>query len=265
LAYKVKTENFEGPFDLLLYLVSRKKVDIGAISISEIADQYLEEVMRMQALDLDVATDFLLVASTLLEIKAQSLLPKPTKEDDVDDDIAEMSPDQARDMLISQLITYKQFKNVSSWMDVRMSTVACMHPRTYGAPAEFTGLLPDFLEGVSIERLAILAAASFARREIVLLESSHIAAKPIPVEVMVRSLFRRLEKKHHIIFSDVIASDPAPESVVANFLALLELYKRNIIYLDQVETLGEIQIDFIEGSACPEFVGGADKDEVDYV
>ena len=107
MSYKVRIDSFEGPFDLLLYLVSRQKVDIGAISITQIADQYLAEVGRMDNLDLDVASDFLLVASTLLEIKAESLIPRDR--DAVDDDIAELAPSEARDMLVDRLLAYKQF------------------------------------------------------------------------------------------------------------------------------------------------------------
>ena len=96
MSYRVRTDSFEGPFDLLLYLVSRQKVDIGAINITQIADQYLAEVGRMQNLDLDVASDFLLVASTLLEIKAQSLLPREHIE--VEDDIAELAPSEVEEL-----------------------------------------------------------------------------------------------------------------------------------------------------------------------
>ena len=105
MSYRVRIENFEGPFDLLLYLVSRQKVDIGSISISEIADQYLAEIERMRRLDLDVASDFLLVAATLLEIKAQSLIPHDR--DETDDDIAELAPSEARELLVARLVTYK--------------------------------------------------------------------------------------------------------------------------------------------------------------
>ena len=111
MSYRVRTDSFEGPFDLLLYLVSRQKVDIGAINITQIADQYLAEVGRMQNLDLDVASDFLLVASTLLEIKAQSLLPREHIE--VEDDIAELAPSEARDMLVERLLEYRKYKYMS--------------------------------------------------------------------------------------------------------------------------------------------------------
>ena len=129
MSYRVRTDSFEGPFDLLLYLVSRQKVDIGAINITQIADQYLAEVGRMQNLDLDVASDFLLVASTLLEIKAQSLLPREHIE--VEDDIAELAPSEARDMLVERLLEYKQYKNAAAALHARFSPrAACIRVRS---------------------------------------------------------------------------------------------------------------------------------------
>ncbi|MEG0217554.1 MAG: segregation/condensation protein A, partial [Raoultibacter sp.] len=109
MSYRVRIESFEGPFDLLLYLVSRQKVAIGAISITAIADQYLAEVQHMDALDLEVASDFLLVAATLLEIKAASLIPHQRSE--VEDEFEDIAPNEARDILIERLLNYKKFKN----------------------------------------------------------------------------------------------------------------------------------------------------------
>lgn len=112
MSYRVRIESFEGPFDLLLYLVSRQKVSIGSISLSEITDQYLAEVQRMRNVDLDVASDFLLVASTLLEIKAASLLPHEEAED-VSEEYEEMSAGEMRDALVGHLLEYKKFKNAA--------------------------------------------------------------------------------------------------------------------------------------------------------
>ena len=155
MSYKVRIDSFEGPFDLLLYLVSRQKVDIGAISITEIADQYLAEVSRMETLDLDVASDFLLVASTLLEIKAQSLIPR--ERDELDDDLAELAPSEARDMLVERLMEYKKFKNAAAVLHNRFIAEGRMHTRPFGPDADFLGLMPDFLEGVSLDALAYQA------------------------------------------------------------------------------------------------------------
>ncbi len=242
MAFNVKTEAFEGPFDLLLYLVSRKRVDIGAISINEIADQYLAEVSRMQMLDLDVASDFLLVASTLLEIKAQSLIPR--EHDGLDEEIAEM--------LIGRLVTYKQYKNASDALYRRYLDEGRLHVRPFGPDPSFLGLMPDFLAGVTIDALGMLAANAMARREIFLLESEHIAAKPIPVEVHVRAIHARIRDKKSLSFSQLVAGDTRPALVVVTFLAILELYKRQMV-LEQASQFGDIEIRYIEGSGSLTF------------
>lgn len=246
LAYKVKTDTFEGPFDLLLYLVSRKRVDIGAISISEITDQYLEEVAKMDILDLDVASDFLLVAATLLEIKAQSLIPK--RDEAIDEEIAELAPNEAREMLIEKLYRYKQIKNASEELSSRFESAARLHERPFGPDKEFLGAMPDFLKDVSIDSLGYLAAGALARREIFLLESEHIAAKPIPVEVHVRAIHQRITSRKRLKFSELVAKDTTPALVVVSFLAILELYKRKMVMLEQESSFGDIDITYIEGS-----------------
>ena len=246
MSYKVRIDSFEGPFDLLLYLVSRQKVDIGAISITEIADQYLAEVSRMETLDLDVASDFLLVASTLLEIKAQSLIPR--ERDELDDDLAELAPSEARDMLVERLMEYKKFKNAAAVLHNRFIAEGRMHTRPFGPDADFLGLMPDFLEGVSLDALAYQAAAALARREGFLLESEHIAAKPIPVEVHVRAIHQRIQNKKTLRFSELVDERTPVPVVVVTFLAVLELYKRAMVKIEQAELFGDIDIRYIEGS-----------------
>lgn len=247
MSYKVRIDSFEGPFDLLLYLVSRQKVDIGAISITEIADQYLAEVSRMETLDLDVASDFLLVASTLLEIKAQSLIPR--ERDELDDDLAELAPSEARDMLVERLMEYQEVQ------ECRRGAPQPLHRRGSHAHAplrppmpDFLGLMPDFLEGVSLDALAYQAAAALARREVFLLESEHIAAKPIPVEVHVRAIHQRIRTAKHLRFSQLVGPGTPKDVAVVTFLAILELYKRVMVRLEQDELFGDIAIDYIENS-----------------
>lgn len=246
MSYRVRTDNFEGPFDLLLYLVSRQRVDIGTISISQIADQYLAEVAAMDTLDLDVASDFLLVASTLLEIKAESLIPRQT--DETDDDIAELTPSEARAMLIERLLTYKKFKNAAAALEERGRTYDRMHPRTFGPDVEFTRAMPDFLRDTTLDGIAYLAAGAFARRDTELLESEHIAKKPIPVEVYVRALHQRIKNKKHVMFSEVVSHEASAPVVVVTFLAVLELYKRSLITVRQDRAFGDIALAYIEGS-----------------
>ena len=260
MSYKVRIESFEGPFDLLLYLVSRQKVDIGAINITEITDQYLAEIARMDSLDLDVASDFLLVASTLLEIKAQSLVPRVTEA--LDEEIAELAPSEARDLLVERLVEYKKFKNATAELYARYAAEGRMHTRPFGPDAPFLQVMPDFLRNVTLEGLAQAAAAALARREVFLLESDHIAAKPIPVEAHVRSIHERIRARKHLRFSEVVAEDPTPQIVVVSFLALLELYKRRMVDLRQNEEFGDIDIDYIEGSGELNLVG---EDAIDSV
>ena len=246
MSYKVRIDSFEGPFDLLLYLVSRQKVDIGAISITEIADQYLEEVARMNTLDLDVASDFLLVASTLLEIKAASLIPR--ERTDLDEEFAELAPSEARDILVERLMEYKKFKNAAAVLHNRFVSEGRMHTRPFGPDARFLGLMPDFLRGVTVDALAYQAAAALARREVFLLESEHIAAKPIPVEVHVRAIHQRIRNRKRLNFSDLVNADTPAEVTVVTFLAILELFKRVMVRLEQKEAFGDIAIEYIEDS-----------------
>lgn len=246
MSYKVRIDSFEGPFDLLLHLVSRQKVDIGAISITQIADQYLAEVARMDSLDLDVASDFLLVASTLLEIKAESLLPR--ERDAAADELEELAPSEARDILVERLLSYKQHKNAAAALHARFVSEGRMHPRPFGPDACFLNLMPDYFKDVTLDGLALLAARALARRDVFLLESEHIAAKPIPVEVHVRAIHQRIRNKKRLRFSELAdARTPLPV-VVVTFLAILELYKRAMVTIEQSELFGDIDIRYIEGS-----------------
>lgn len=246
MAYNVKTDVFEGPFELLLHLVSRKRVDIGAISINEIADQYIEEVSRMSALDLDIASDFLLVASTLLEIKAQALIPR--ERDDLAEELAEFAPSDAHRMLVERLVEYKKFKSAADALYVRFCDEGRLHVRPFGPDACFLGLMPDFLDGVTLDSLGLICASALARRETFLLESEHIAAKPIPVEIHVESIYKRMRTRKRMQFSELVANTTKPELIVVTFLAILELYKRSMVRLSQPHAFGDIEISYIEGS-----------------
>lgn len=246
MSYRVRIDSFEGPFDLLLYLVSRQRVDIGSISVSEIVDQYLDHIARMRQLDLEVASDFLVVASTLLEIKAASLIPQETPAVDVDFD--DLTPDEARDILIERLIVYKQYKNAAAALGRRFESEGRMHPRLAGADPQFLGLMPDFLRDTTLDALALLCAEAMAHREKFLLESEHIAAKPIPVETHVRAIHRRISNCKHLQFSELLAEAPTLPLRVVSFLAILELYKRSMVELSQSQAFGDISIDYIEGS-----------------
>lgn len=248
MSYRVRIESFEGPFDLLLHLVSRQKVSISSISLSQIADQYLEEVQRMRNVDLDVASDFLLVASTLLEIKAASLIPRDEDRSDEGRDVEEMSAEDMRRMLVDQLLEYKKFKNASAALARRYEAEERVHARPFGPDKEFLSFMPDYLKGVELGRLGELCASCIARRDVFLLESEHIAARVIPVETQVRTVYDMLKERKHAALSDFVDEGSSPQLVVVTFLAILELFKRNMVTLSQEELFGDIALSFVEGS-----------------
>ena len=248
MAYKVKLQNFEGPFELLLYLVSQKKVDVGQISIAEIADQFMEELARMQQLDLDIASDFLLVAATLLKLKADALSPKEAAEDELDEEIAELSPDEAREVLIDRLIVYKKFKNAANDLGKKLEFNARLHPRMAGPDKRYLQLTPDYLEGVELESVVKKAAEVIARREQFLLDAEHIAAKPLRVENFTERITNRLRSGKKLKFSQLLEGDTSPELVVVNFLAILELYKRGMCHIRQEASNSEILIEAADKS-----------------
>ena len=254
MSYKVNTGTYSGPFDLLLQLVSRQKVAIGSISISEVADQYLAEVDAMEELDLDVASDFVLVASTLLDMKAHALVPQDVSlkssydEDEYDDELDGLSPDEAREVLIARLIAYKQFRNAGAALGSRMEAESYMFPRSVGPDPDFLNLMPDYLEGITLRSLAVICADIDSKREIFLLEAEHVAPKRLPVALTVASVDRLTRSKGKVTFSELLDGQDTPEIVVANFLAVLELFKRGLVRVQQDVIFGEIEIEHIEGA-----------------
>lgn len=260
MSFRVSTRAYAGPFDLLLQLVSRQKVSIGSISIAEVADQYLAEVDRMGDLDLDVASDFLLVASTLLDIKAASLVPEDVASRDVDEDddeLADLSPEQVREVLIARLIAYKQFRNAAAALATRMEVEGLMEPRTVGPDPEFSTLMPDYLEGISLRSLAVICADLDSRRESLLLEAEHVAPKRLPIALTVASVDRMTRARQRTTFKELLAGDISSETVVATFLALLELFKLGSIRLSQSELFGEIDIERVEDAPAYEIDSSA--------
>lgn len=256
MSYRVSTQVYSGPFDLLLQLVTRQKVDIGAISINEVAEQYLAEAERIEALDLDVASDFLLVAATLLDIKAASLVPqeapRKTEDDDEDDDeleeLSALDGDALREVLIQRLIAYKQFKGAAAALGARMQAESRMHPRVAGPDPEFLDLMPDYLAGITLRGLAVICADLDGKRQTFLLEAEHVAPHRVPLDLTVASVDRFTMAHQTCTFRDLLDGDATTEQLVVTFLAMLELAKRGSLTLSQDEIFGTIQINRVEGA-----------------
>ena len=252
MSYRVRTQGYSGPFDLLLQLVSRQKVDIGSISISEVAEQYLAEVERLESLDLDVASDFLLVAATLLDIKAASLVPEDVERPQLDEEdeaeLADLDGDALREVLIARLIAYKQFRAAAAALGARMEAESRMHPRVAGPDPEFLNLMPDYLAGITLRGLAVICADIDGKRQQFLLEAEHVAPHRTPLELTVASVDRVTINRGHLTFRELLDGDATTEQLVATFLAILELAKRGSVTLAQDENFGTITIDRVEGA-----------------
>ena len=247
MSYRVQTLSFSGPFDLLLRLVSRQRVDIGAISVCEVADQYLAEVEQLDELDLDVASDFILVASTLLDIKAASLVPDADARAQTIGDDDEFDVDEGREVLIARLVAYTQHRRAAAELGKRMESEAHAHPRTAGPDPQFVKTLPDYLDATSPQELARICAELDGRRTELLLEAEHIAPRRLPVAIAMASVDRTIAARSHLTFAELVGGSRSPEQVVVTFLAVLQLFKLGSIRLHQEEQLGSIDIERIEG------------------
>jgi segregation and condensation protein A len=235
--YVVRTEVFEGPFDLLLHLIARQQVDIWQVSLSRITEDYLAEVRRMQELNLEVATEFLVVAATLLELKAARLLPSPDGEPDEVETLLE-----ERDLLFARLLQYRAYKQVAELFGTRMAEQSAYLPRRVGTDDLLEHVAPNLLAGVRPEDLARLAAAAFTPVSVPEVSTEHIAPVRLTVSEAVVELAERLRLGEPIAFESLLGRDAPTIEVVINFLALLELYKRSLIELEQSATFGAIMV-----------------------
>ena len=240
--YVVKTEVFEGPFDLLLHLIARQRVDIWQVSLSHITEDYLAEIRRMRQLNLEVATEFLVVAATLLELKAARLLPAP----DADLDEVEAALEE-RDLLFARVLQYRAYKQVAGLFGARLAEQAAYVPRRVGAEDVLRRIVPELLVGVDPTELARLAAAAFIPTPPAQVTTIHIAPPGLSVAEAVVSLARRLQDRGPSTFEDLVGHQALPIEVVIGLLAVLELYKRSLVELDQTSTFGDIALRWTGG------------------
>ena len=240
--YVVRTEVFEGPFDLLLHLIARQRVDIWQVSLSRITEDYLAEVRRMRQLNLEVATEFLVVAATLLELKAARLLPAP----DADPDEAEAALEE-RDLLFARILQYRAYKQVAGLFGGRLAEQAAYVPRRVGAEDVLRRVVPELLVGIAPAELARLAAAAMVPAPPPQVTTTHIAPPRLSVTEAVSSLARRLQNEGASSFEELVGRQAVPIEVVIGLLAVLELYKRSLVELDQTSTFGDIAVRWTGG------------------
>ena len=244
-AFAVRLSNFEGPFDLLLNLIGKHKLDVTEVALSKVTDEFIAHIKAHQAAgpegqgwDLEQTTSFLLVASTLLDLKAARLLPQGDVEDE--EDLALL---EARDLLFARLLQYRAFKQVAGVLDDRMTVEARRHPRSVGLEERFATLLPEVLIGLGLEELALLAARAMAPKpEPEGVGLAHIHAPAVSVREQAVVVVDRLRGSGTLTFRALAADAPDTMTRVARFLALLELFREGVVSFDQITPLGELGI-----------------------
>ncbi len=238
MAIDVATPIYEGPFDLLLHLILREEVDIHEISLSTIVDAYLSELLKMTDLDLEIATEFLLIAATLVELKARRLLPG--KESiDLDDELALW---EERDLLLARLLECKTFKDVAKILAVFVDDADRVYGRTVGPDDRFDAVTPDLLEGITVEKLQkglISAITPKPRLEVNLF---HVSPIRFTVAEAVEEMMDELPRMGSTSFRRLTADLVERLEIVVRFLAILELYKQGYIEVDQLDRFGDIVV-----------------------
>lgn len=243
VTYAVQTPLFEGPFDLLLHLILREELDIYELSIADIVDAYLAEMDRMESLDLDVATEFLLIAATLVELKVKRLLP--------DDDDVELDDEfglwEERDLLLSRLMACKTFKDAARHLERMSERASRSYPRLAGLEDRFLDLAPDILEGVDSDDIKAAFVRALTPKPKPRVDLLHVAAVRLSVAEAVEELLDELPRAGRITFRELTSSLVERIEVVVRFLAVLELYKQGLIDIDQPSSFGAIEIVWTAG------------------
>ncbi|WP_081682921.1 ScpA family protein [Marmoricola sp. URHB0036] len=237
--FSLHLANFEGPFDLLLSLISKHKLDVTEVALSQVTDEFIAHIKAGgEVWDLEQTTSFLLVASTLLDLKAARLLPQGDVEDE--EDLALL---EARDLLFARLLQYKAFKQVAGILDRRMTGEARRHPRSVGLEERFSTLLPEVLIGLGLEEFAGLAARALEPKpEPEGIGLAHIHAPAVSVREQATVVVGRLKGSGTLTFRALAADAPDMMTRVARFLALLELFREGVVSFDQMTPLGELSI-----------------------
>ena len=243
MAFEVATPVYDGPFDLLLHLILKEEVDIHEVSLTRIVEAYLEEIQRMQMLDLDVATEFLLIASTLVELKTRRLLPG--REDmDLDEELALWSE---RDLLLARLLDCKTFKDVASLFSQLTERASLSFPRRSGPDERFADLLPDMLDGVTPVRLQRAYLRVTQPKPPTSIDLFHVAPIRASVADALMEMLDTLPKLGKVTFRQIAEAIYDRIEVVVRFLAILELYKQGRVTLEQSDRFGEIEVQWIAG------------------
>ncbi|MEV4319646.1 segregation/condensation protein A [Actinocrispum sp. NPDC049592] len=242
--FTVRLSNFEGPFDLLLQLISQHEMDVTEVALHRVTDDFIAHIRSMGSdFDLDETTEFLVVAATLLDLKAARLLPAGDVEDE--EDLALL---EARDLLFARLLQYRAYKQVAALFAELEAGALRRYPRSVALEERFTALLPEVMIGVSPEKFAEIAAAVFRPKPPPIVSLSHVHMRRVSIRETAAILRVRLAALGVATFADLVADAEDVTEKVARFLGLLELYREQAVLFEQDEPLGPMRITWTGGT-----------------
>lgn len=250
--FSVNLDVFEGPFDLLLSLISKRKLDITEVALSKVTDEFLAYIKGFDG-DLEKTTQFLVVAATLLDLKTARLLPQGDVEDE--EDLALL---EARDLLFARLMQYRAFKQAAAQFAQRLSAEGRRYPRSVSLDPRFAEVLPEVIVSVGPHELARLAAAALEPKPIPIVSLSHLHAPQVSVREQVHLLVDRLRRERSVTFRALVADADVP-TTVARFLAVLELFREGAVTFEQASPLGDLHLRWT-GDANEKFAEGMEFD-----
>lgn len=240
-SFEVHLDVFSGPFDLLLGLIGKHKLDITEIALAEVTDEFIRFVKaRDQEWDLELTSEFLVVAATLLDLKAARLLPAGDVEDE--DDLALL---EARDLLFARLLQYRAYKQAAAILDGWFTQQSRRYPREVRLEERFAAAVPDVVVGIGPDELAAMAAEVLKPRPAPQVAVDHVHAPLVSVREQAREIVRRLQQSGTSSFRALSADAPTRLHVVARFLALLELYRERAVSFEQLVAMGELTVRWV--------------------
>ena len=245
--FQVHLDVFEGPFDLLLALISKHKLDITEVALSQVTDEFIGHIRTLAGdWDLDQASYFLVVAATLLDLKAARLLPSGEVEDEADLALLE-----ARDLLFARLLQYRAYKEVAAIFAGRMAAAARRFPRRVPLEPRFAALLPEVLLGLGPLEFARIAARALAPKQAPVVSTEHIHTPQTTIREQAEILTGRLRKLGRATFRGLTGDCAGTYEIVARFLALLELFRCEAVSLEQVAALGDLYVTWTGPASGP--------------
>lgn len=235
--FRLTLDNFDGPFDLLVQLITKRELDITEVALSEVTDEFLAYLRSLEEDRLDEASEFLVVAATLLDLKIVGLLPQGELVDA--EDVALL---EARDLLFARLLQYRAFKEAAAWFGERLEAESTRHTRSVRLEDRFRRQTPELKWTLTVDDFAALALLAFAPREIPIVGLDHLHAPLISIREQAAHVVALLRGGEPVSFRVLVAGAEAKGVVVARFLAVLELYRHAAISFEQLEPLGELTL-----------------------